>query len=108
MAGKLQMNLEDALIEIWRQALVEEKPEVELNGAQFPVRWTAKKNLRQVDFRVGDDAVRGIEQNPKTASRWAQLARKGHKVMQFLMRGRYFANVVDGKVMLYGKRTTNE
>jgi hypothetical protein len=108
MAGKRDMNLEDALIEVWRQALVEEKAEVEVNGSRFPVRVTAKKNLRQIDFRVGEDAVRGIEQNPKTASRWAQLARKGHKVMQFLMRGRYFANVVDGKLMLYGKRAASE
>src|SRR5271170_733180 len=103
MQKKLELNLEDALIEVWRQALVEEKGEVELNGLRFPVRRTAKKNLRQIDFRVGEEGVRGIEQNPKTQSRWAQLARKGHKVMQFLMQGRYFANVVDGKVMLYGK-----
>jgi hypothetical protein len=104
MQKKLDLNLEDSLIEVWRQALVEEKPEVELNGSRFPVRLTAQKNLRQIDFRVGEEAVRGIEQNPKTASRWAQLARKGHKVMQFLMQGRYFANVVDGNLMLYGKK----
>ena len=108
MPKKLELNLEDALIEVWRQALVEEKPGVELNGSRFPVRWTAKKNLRQIEFRIGDEGVRGIEQNPKTASRWAQLARKGHKVMQFLMQGRYFANVVDGKVMLYAKRAKSE
>jgi hypothetical protein len=87
MQKKLELNLEDALVEVWRQALVEEKPEVELNGARFSVRRTAKKNLRQIDFRVGEEAVRGIEQNPKTASRWAKLAHKGHKVMQFLMQG---------------------
>jgi len=108
MQKKLELNLEDALIEVWRQALVEEKPEVELNGSRFPVRRMAKKNLRQIEFRVGEEGVRGIEQNPKTASRWAQLARKGHKVMQFLMQGRYFANVVDGKVMLYAKRAKSE
>ena len=104
MKKKQEMGLEDALVEVWRQALVEEKAEVELNGLSFPVNQTAKKNLRQVDFRAGDESVRGIEQNPKTASRWAQLARKGHKVMQFVAQGRYFANVVDGKLMLYGKR----
>ena len=98
------MGLEDALIEVWRQTLVDDSREVELNGLRLPVRLTAKKHLREVDFRVGDESVRGIEQNPETASRWAQLARKGHKVMQFLVRGRYFANVVDGKLMLYGKK----
>jgi len=101
---KRELGLQDALIEVWRQTLVEESREVELNGLRFPVRLTAKKYLREVDFRVGDEGVRGIEQNPQTTSRWAQLARKGHKVMQFLVRGRYFANVVDGKLMLYGKK----
>jgi hypothetical protein len=33
------------------------------------------------------------------------MARSGKKVMQFLSEGRYVANVVDGKVALYGKRT---
>ena len=41
--------------------------------------------------------IRGLEQNPQTKSRWAQLARSGKKVMQFLSEG-YVANVVDGKV----------
>jgi hypothetical protein len=31
------------------------------------------------------------------------MARAGKKVMQFLTEGRYMANVVDGKVTLYGK-----
>jgi hypothetical protein len=32
------------------------------------------------------------------------MARSGKKVMQFLSEGRYVANVVDGKVTLYGAR----
>jgi hypothetical protein len=48
--------------------------------------------------------IRGLEQNPGTKSRWAQMARSGKKVMQFLSGGRYVANVVDGKVTLYGKK----
>jgi hypothetical protein len=48
--------------------------------------------------------IRGLEQNPETKSRWAQMARAGKKVMQFFSGGRYVANVVDGKVNLYGKR----
>jgi hypothetical protein len=46
----------------------------------------------------------GLEQNPDTKSHWAQMARAGKKVMQFLSEGRYVANVVDGKVTLYGNR----
>jgi len=61
--------------------------------------------LRQVDFVLDRKEIRGLEQNPDTKSRWAQLARAGEKVMQFLSEGRYMANVVDGKVNLYGKRS---
>jgi hypothetical protein len=56
-----------------------------------------------VDFIFEGNEIRGLEQNPETKSRWAQLARSGKTVMQFLSDGRYVANVVDGKVTLYGK-----
>ena len=42
--------------------------------------------------------------NPETQSRWAQMARSGKKVMQFLREGGYMANVADGKVTIYGRR----
>jgi hypothetical protein len=45
--------------------------------------------------------ITGIEQNPETGSRWAQLAREGKKVMQFLRNGRYLAVVVDRQVFTY-------
>jgi hypothetical protein len=58
-----------------------------------------------VDFVFDASDIRGLEQNPETKSRWAQMARSGKKVMQFISEGRYVANVVDGKVTLYSKRT---
>lgn len=101
------MTWEEALVKVWREALVEGAAEVELGGQRFAVRETPRKRLRQVDFEFDGQPVRGLEQNPKTESRWAQLAREGRKVMQFLSAGRYIGNVVDGKVTLYGgkKRT---
>jgi hypothetical protein len=96
------MTLEEAMLKVWRQALVEGAAEVELDGQAFPVRETPRKHLREVDFVFDGQPLRGLEQNPKTESRWAQLARAGHKVMQFLSAGRYVGNVVDGKVTLYG------
>ncbi len=107
------MTLEEALVTVWRGALVEGAAEVELDGQRFAVRETPRKRLREVDFVFEGQAsrktirdtkivLRGIEQNPKTESRWAQLARAGHKVMQFLSAGRYIGNVVDGKVTIYG------
>jgi hypothetical protein len=98
------MTFEEALIKVWRQALMEKAREVELDGQTFPVRTTPRKRLRQVDFVFDDQPLRGLEQNPDTGSRWAQLASAGHKVMQFLSTGRYVANDIDGKLTRYGKR----
>src|SRR5438046_3181506 len=53
----------------------------------YPARRTPKRGLRQVDFVFDGNEVRGLEQNPQTKSRWAQMARSGKKVMQFLSEG---------------------
>src|SRR5258708_8064085 len=99
-------SFEQTLIEVWRQALVENAKVVELGKERYPVRRTPKRGLRQVDFVFDGNEVRGLEQNPETKSRWAQMARSGKKTIQFLSEGRYVANVVNGKVNLYGKRAT--
>ncbi len=96
-------SLEDVLISVWRQTLVEEGRTVTVEGGSFPVRRTSRSRLREVDFRFEGKTLRGLEQNPKTTSRWARLAQEGKKVMQFLDAGRYIAVVVDGKVQFYGK-----
>jgi hypothetical protein len=100
----MELSFEQALIEIWRQTLVENSAIVELGTERYPVRRTPKHRLREVDFVFEGNNIRGLEQNPGTKSRWAQLARSGKKVMQFLSKGRYVANVVGGQVRLYGGR----
>jgi hypothetical protein len=95
-------NFEKRLIAVWRQALAERKRAVELDAQTFPVRRTLKRGLLQIDFTFDGREIRGLEQNPDTKSRWAQLARAGKKVMQFLEGGRYVANVVDGELTWYG------
>jgi hypothetical protein len=97
-------SFEQTLVEVWRQVLVENADLVELGTKHYRVRKTPKRRLRQVDFVFDASDIRGLEQNPETKSRWAQMARSGKKVMQFISEGRYVANVVDGKVTLYGKR----
>ena len=97
-------SFEQTLVEVWRQALVENAKVVELGKERYPVRRTPKRGLRQVDFVFDGNEIRGLEQNPETKSRWAQMARSGKKVMQFLTEGRYVANVVDGKMALYNRR----
>jgi hypothetical protein len=96
-------NLEETLISVWRQVLVEQAKAVTIDDRSYPVRRTSRSQLRQVDFRFEDKTLRGLEQNPNTSSRWAELGREGRKVMQFIDVGRYIAVVVDGKVRFYGK-----
>ena len=98
----MKLSFEQTLVEVWRQAVVENATAVELDGSRYPVRRTPKRGLRQVDFVFEGNEIRGLEQNPDTKSEWAKLARSGKKVMQFLTEGRYVANVVDGKVTFYG------
>ena len=95
------MSLEEILLSVWRQVMAENAKTVTLNEERYPVRRTSRSKLREVDFKFEDRALRGVEQNPDTNSRWATLAREGKKVMQFLEHGRYVAGVVDGKVTLY-------
>jgi len=82
-------EFEQCIISVWKQALVESAKRVTVGGDSYSVRRTAKSKL---------------EQNPKTQSRWAQLAAKGEKVMQFLHAGRYVAVVHGGKIFTYGKK----
>jgi hypothetical protein len=91
-------NLDEALLSVWRQTLVERKKRVVLGDDSYPVQSTAKRKLAQVDFELAGQRIRGLQQNPATASRWAALARKGAKVMQFLIAGRYIAAVSDAQI----------
>jgi hypothetical protein len=98
-------TLEKILISVWRQALVEGAKTVTVGDKSFPVRRTSRSRL--LDFQFEDHELRGLEQNPKTTSRWARLARGGKKVMQFLSAGRHIAVVVDGRVQFYGKKASS-
>jgi hypothetical protein len=99
MAGN--PDLDEVLLSVWRQALVEGKKRAHVGDSSYPVLSTAKRKLAQVDFEFAGQKIRGLEQNPATASRWAELARKGAKVMQFLIGGRYIAAIADGKVTYF-------
>ena len=102
----MKPSFEETLIAVWRQALVDEADAVKLGAERYPVTRSKAKRLRQVAFAFDGNTIMGIEQNPKTKSRWAAIARSGKKVMQFIQDGSYIAVVADGKVTLYGKRTT--
>jgi len=78
---------------------------VKVGGLSIPVERTGSQRLRTVAFQLGDREYQAIEQNPEKPSRWAQLARDGHKVVQFrdVSTNKYVAVSVDGNVKMYGK-----
>jgi hypothetical protein len=95
------MTLGDALVEVWRQVLVDERPRVDLEGQQYRVGTTRSRRLRAVEFDYESLHFSGIEQNPDTSSNWAAQARQRKRVMQFTYQGRYVANVCEGKLLCY-------
>jgi hypothetical protein len=99
------MTLGETLISVWQQSLADGRDEVKLGGESFPVTVFRAKKLRSVEFRYGELHIVGIEQNPKTTSRWAALAREGSRIMQFRCKGRYIANVCEGKLLPYSAWT---
>jgi hypothetical protein len=81
------------------------QPTVEVEGRSIPVKRTSSHRLRMVTFELDGRKYDAIEQNRDKPSRWGQLARKGHKVVQFrdVMTNKYVAVAIDGDVKVYGK-----
>src|ERR1700685_821794 len=97
-------EFEACIVSVWKQALVESAKRVVVDGDSYSVRRTAKSKLAQVDFEFQGEPIRGLEQNPKTQSRWAQLASKGENGTQFFQGGGDVAVVHGGKIFTYGKK----
>jgi hypothetical protein len=66
---------------------------VDVNGKPVPVRRTSRHRLRTVAFSLDEREYLAVEQNAGKPSRWAQLAREGHQVVQ-LGTNRFVAVVV--------------
>ena len=77
---------------------------VEIQGKRLSVRRTSRQGLRAVTFAAGGREYTAIEQNPDKPSRWGQLARSGHEVVQFkdVQTNRFVAVAVDGEAKEYG------
>lgn len=83
--------------------MAENADTLKLGTESYPVTNSKAKRLRVVAFTFDGNEIMGIEQNPKTNSRWAKMARAGEKVMQFIQGGSYIAVVADGEITTYGK-----
>ena len=78
---------------------------VVLEDQKVRVKRVGSGRLRMVQFKSNGRVLEAIEQNREKPSRWGQLAREKHQVVQFrdLETHRYVAVSVDGEVQEYGK-----
>ena len=92
----------DTLMSIASQLMSDDSVVVE--DRSVPVSRTSRQHLKTVAFRAEGHQYEAIEQNPEKPSRWGQLARSGHQVVQFkdAESNRFVAVVVDGEVTFYG------
>jgi hypothetical protein len=69
------------------------------------VKRVGSGRLRMVQFKLNGRMFEAIEQNPDKPSRWGQLAREKHQVVQFrdLATHKYVAVAVDGEITQYGR-----
>lgn len=70
------------------------------------VKRIGRGRLRMVEFEMNGKPLEAIEQNPEKSSRWGQLARERHEVVQFVdaHTHKYVAVSVDGKVKEYANK----
>jgi hypothetical protein len=78
--------------------------QIKLNDTVLPVRRTSSQRLKAVAFEMNGKKYEAIEQNPEKPSRWGELARQGHQVVQFkdAATNRFVAVSIDGKIKEYG------
>jgi len=79
---------------------------VAVEGRAVPVKRTSYQRLKTLKFEMNGREYQAIEQNAAKPSRWGELARQGHHVVQFrdLQTGRYVGVAVDGEVKEYGTK----
>jgi hypothetical protein len=78
---------------------------VAVEDQKLRVKRVGSGRLRMVQFKLNGRMFEAIEQNREKPSRWGQLAREKHQVVQFrdLATHKYVAVTVDGKITQYGR-----
>ena len=79
--------------------------EVTLEDQTLRVKRVGSGRLRMVQFKLNGRMFEAIEQNRLKPSRWGQLAREKHQVVQFrdVATHKYVAVAVDGEITEYGR-----
>lgn len=79
--------------------------EVALDDQKLKVKRIGSGRWRTVRFELNGREFDAIEQNRNKPSRWGQLAREKHQVVQFrdVATNKYVAVSVDGEITEYGR-----
>jgi hypothetical protein len=77
--------------------------QVAIGDEKIRVQRVGRGRFRMIQFKLNGRTLEAIEQNPDKPSRWGQLARQKHQVVQFrdLDAHKYVAVSVDGDVKQY-------
>ena len=80
---------------------------VALEDQKLRVKRVGSGRLRMVQFKLNGRMFEAIEQNPMKPSRWGQMARAKHQVVQFrdVATHKYVAVAVDGEITEYGRES---
>ncbi|MFX1285044.1 MAG: hypothetical protein ACFFB5_15385 [Promethearchaeota archaeon] len=89
--------LKEAALNIFN-AIFTNQDRVELEGRIYPIHQT-KTGLRNVTY----SDIWFIEQNPQKDSRYAHMAREGHKILWGLKKRTYVLRVIDGNFIFLKK-----
>jgi hypothetical protein len=79
--------------------------EVVLEDQKLRVKRVGSGRLRVVQFKLNGRMFEAIEQNRMKPSRWGQLAKEKHQVVQFrdVLTHKYVGVSVDGEITEYGR-----
>jgi hypothetical protein len=77
--------------------------EVALDDQKLRVKRVGSGRLRMVEFKLNGRMFEAIEQNRMKPSRWGQLAREKHQVVQFRDAATHKYVAVDGEITKYGR-----
>jgi hypothetical protein len=108
-SGKTLSETEEIFASVAKQLMSGEQVVISDQKAgeqKVRVKRIGRGRLRMVEFRVNGRTVEAIEQNPEKPSRWGQLAREKHQVVQFMdaETHKYVAVSVDGIVKEYANK----
>jgi hypothetical protein len=100
------MTAEQKLLQsVAMQLMNGEEVALQEDDQKLRVKRVGRGRLRMVQFRLNGRQFEAIEQNREKPSRWGQLAREKHQVVQFrdVLTHKYVAVAVDGEITEYGK-----